>query len=383
MGQDAGSDTNARSRTSIDDAIGVSKSSASASSEGALSNKTRLIARNMNMYQSRGYFSVQRRSITKTLLLRDVFHVILRQSTEKLILGAFAAYITMWLIFACWWLQVARPCGLSLTSYRQALYLSIESMTTIGYGVDDPFFQDCDEVMPLLFIQSLLAMLLDTIIIGILFQRFARANARAATIIFSKTALLRQRGPRIQLAFRIAEMQDASLLQVSLQVFVLMHRQDLRADTGPDDLETVIVKALPLQGLDDTNNVLLCGLPMTITHDIDRFSPLAPCNAPWLTSSVTQAADPTIGEVEKHLADLPWVEIIAVISGVEEITGGSVEGRQSYTFSDIDVGKEFGRCVYLDSAGKHCTDFGLFHKTQETNPGRNTNPGDDMYKVSI
>lgn len=382
MEQDAGSAIKTRSRTSVDDAVGLSKSSASATSEGVSSNKTRLIARNRNMHQSRGYFSVQRRSITKTLLLRDVFHVILRQSTGKLILGAFAAYITMWLIFAFWWLRVARPCGISLTSYRQALYLAIESMTTIGYGVDDPFFQDCDEVMPLLFIQSLLAMLLDTIIIGILFQRFARANARAATIIFSKTALLRQRGPRIQLAFRIAEMQDASLLQVSLQVYVLMHRQDLRAD-GPDDLETVIVKALPLQGLDDTNNVLLCGLPMTITHDIDRFSPLAPCNVPRLASSVTQAADPTISDVEEHLANLPHVEIIAVISGVEESTGVSVEGRQSYTFSDIDVGKEFGRCVYLDSAGKHYTDFGLFHKTQETNAGHNTNPGHDMYKVSI
>mmetsp|Transcript_46875 Transcript_46875/g.125348 ORF Transcript_46875/g.125348 Transcript_46875/m.125348 type:complete len:156 (+) Transcript_46875:2-469(+) len=114
---------------------------------------------------------------------------------------------------------------------------------------------------------------------------------------------------------------------------------------------------------------------MTVSHTIDRYSPLAPCNRYQMRCD----RDPTPEEVYANIwgqedgggaPPIPYLEVIVILSGVEEITGASVEGRQSYTKEEIGFGEEFARCVFLDKkTGRHKVDFGKF---QDTTPTRTT-----------
>lgn len=329
----------------------------------------RIVARNMPMHQSRGAFNIGRIGVHRGLLLRSRFFLMLSLPTGVLLLCCFTVYLIAWLLFAVWWYNLANKCETGLSSFVAALYLSIETMMTIGYGVPDPYFNDCLEVLPLLICQSWTSLLIDLVIIGILFQRISRAHKRASTIIFSDKLLLRIRGGSVELAFRIAEMQDGLLMQVVLQAYVLLHRVDLfsaldldeasSAEGEVGDCEEVVLKAVRLQGLDDNNNALLCGVPMTVTHTIDRDSPLAPCNR-W-SRACSHESD--LKDVIEHLKELPYLEILVILSGIEKNTGASVEGRQSYTLNEIVAGHEFGRCVSLDANGRHCIDFVHFNQT--------------------
>jgi len=338
---------------------------------------TRLMDRDMPMHQSMGKFNIQKSGVSRQLLYANHFHLLLHLPTWQLITLCMLVYVGAWTSFAAWWLHISEPCQISIETYRQALYLSMETMMTIGYGVDDPFFNDCSEAMPLLFFQSFAGILLDIAIVGVVFQRISRAYKRASTLIFSNNVLLRVRGGKVQFAFQVAEMSKEPLLQVTLQAYCVIHRLDITNETydqvdASEPFEEVVMKALHLQELDVTNNVLLCGLPMTVTHTIDRHSPLAPCNHP----SQTSLCDPTIDEVKSHLSELPYVEILIILSGVEEITGASVEGRQSYTIEEIIWGREFVRCVSVDEDGNHTVDFKHFHHTRKSSanlqsPSRN------------
>ena len=47
-------------------------------------------------------------------------------------------YVAMWLVFTFWWQRAASGCEERPLTFRRAFMLSLETMTTIGYGVADP-----------------------------------------------------------------------------------------------------------------------------------------------------------------------------------------------------------------------------------------------------
>jgi hypothetical protein len=322
----------------------------------------RLMKRDMSMKQSWGRFNLKRLGVRHGLLSHNFFFLLLTVKAWKLVLGCFTVYMVAWVAFAAWWFQISDACNIGLNTYRSALYLSIETMMTIGYGVPDPFFNDCWEALPLIICQSFVGLLIDLAIVGMLFQRLSRSFARASTLVFSDKLLLRRRENHVELALRIAEMQARPLLQVVMQAYVVLHRRDVQNAPAIDDdteahCEDVIVRALHLQGLDDNNNALLCAIPMTITHTIDRESPLSPCNR----YAMNMTHDSTLSETITNLRSMPYLEVIVMVSGTEESTGNAVEGRQSYIIQEIVSGHEFGRCVTVNQEGVHCVDFDHFN----------------------
>ena len=42
------------------------------------------------------------------------------------------------------------------------------------------------------------------------------------------------------------------------------------------------------------------------------------------------------------------VEVLAIVEGVDQSTGGAVQARQSYLFTEISWHKTFAPCVYQD-----------------------------------
>jgi len=59
----------------------------------------------------------------------------------------------------------------------------------------------------LISIQSVMSTMADAIAIGIIYDRLSRAEARGATILFSKYACIRPIGGLLAFQFRVTEMQ--------------------------------------------------------------------------------------------------------------------------------------------------------------------------------
>ena len=99
--------------------------------------------------------NVSRLSRPVRLLTSDAFHMLLGLTVRELLFFFVVAYWTVWFFFACvyYFLVPNEACALKLPSFRAALYLSIETTCTIGYGVPDPNFNHCWEMLVVLVAQ--------------------------------------------------------------------------------------------------------------------------------------------------------------------------------------------------------------------------------------
>lgn len=83
-------------------------------------------------------------------------------------------------------------CALELVSMREAFLFSLETMSTVGYGTNDYLFDHCWSMLPVLFLQASIGLLIDAFLIGILFVRLSRPQTRASTVVFSNHAVIRR-----------------------------------------------------------------------------------------------------------------------------------------------------------------------------------------------
>mmetsp|Transcript_10047 Transcript_10047/g.22569 ORF Transcript_10047/g.22569 Transcript_10047/m.22569 type:complete len:409 (+) Transcript_10047:131-1357(+) len=316
----------------------------------------RLIHRDSRDRQSSGDFNIRRVGKSFAVLLwHDVYHVILSLTMIKLLPFFAAVYLFFYTLFAGCWLWVAAPCHVGVETFREAFYLSVETMTTIGYGVPDPYFNDCAEALPVILIQSFVGLFLDVVVLNIVFQRVSRASARSASVVFSDTAVMRTSADgRIRLCFRVCDMRHRPLLEAWVRIYCVWHV------VHPDHPDMCEVRVAGLKLAEPNNEVaegrLFLALPMTIEHEVDVDSPLAP-------PSMGNGHLLTMEEVEHHMASVPFLEIIACLVGNDELTGASTEARHSYTKAEIHFRRRFSPCMRLDAKGYHLIDFPALHAT--------------------
>lgn len=77
--------------------------------------------------------------------LKGYWHAILHAGTWPLLMAIFVCYMCVFLAFTPIYMAISEECGLELgdesgNKFSDALYLSVETMTTIGYGVPDPYY---------------------------------------------------------------------------------------------------------------------------------------------------------------------------------------------------------------------------------------------------
>eukprot|EP00446_Apocalathium_sp_SHHI-4_P070690 CAMPEP_0177514548 /NCGR_PEP_ID=MMETSP0369-20130122/44379_1 /TAXON_ID=447022 ORGANISM="Scrippsiella hangoei-like, Strain SHHI-4" /NCGR_SAMPLE_ID=MMETSP0369 /ASSEMBLY_ACC=CAM_ASM_000364 /LENGTH=234 /DNA_ID=CAMNT_0018993253 /DNA_START=306 /DNA_END=1007 /DNA_ORIENTATION=+ len=229
---------------------------------------------------------------------------------------------------------------------------------TIGYGVPDPYFNDCDEVIFLLSTQSLWSLLLDAMLLNLVYQRFSRAFERALAMVFSDVCIVTSTAAGgVQLVFRICEMRKQPLLEPLVRVYCVRHVED---EFEPGAFQ-VDVQPVALEEPDNSiaDGKIFLSLPVRVVHAIGPGSPLAP---PAQEGKAGVAQDLSAEDVQVYLQSLPFVEIIAIVSGTDGVTGNSIEARHSYTMEEIRWNCRFVRCVSWDN-GMHCVDFSELHRT--------------------
>lgn len=244
----------------------------------------RLLDRNGLFGQSKGVWSVQNvvsrnnkksqeelgkaRSELKQLCAEDLYHLFLDAKLSVQLLVVLLTSLFLFCFFALIFLIVEEPCGLKLEySFLRAYMLSVETMTTIGYGVSDPYMQGCWQGPILLTAQSLTQMLISAVVIGVVYQGICRPQSRASTVVFSEKAVINCEDGAHYLQFRVADLRvQHSLIEPHVRCYCLHSSKDgAHIESVPMELER------PADGA-----ALLPLLPNLISHRIDARSPLAP-----------------------------------------------------------------------------------------------------------
>ncbi|CAM9247273.1 unnamed protein product, partial [Phaeothamnion confervicola] len=237
----------------------------------------------------------------KNLYEQDQFHTIINMDTSLVLLILLVGYISIVTGFAACYLAIGLldGCALGITNLREAYYFSLETMTTVGYGTQDVFFGGCWSMLFVITAQACVGLLIDAALIGIIFARLSRPQTRAATVVFSKTAVIRRvRGEFYFLFQAVGDLRKHQLLDAHVRCYVIRHDRLLPAASAPPGVDpevflrgqesggprTVFFQThnMRLQHPDDElGSAMLLVLPQAsfdplVVHRIDAWSPMMP-----------------------------------------------------------------------------------------------------------
>eukprot|EP00644_Phytophthora_capsici_P003461 jgi/Phyca11/535053/estExt2_fgenesh1_pg.C_PHYCAscaffold_310037 len=350
--------------------LSVTSNGGSAVCQASSTQRTRFLDRRGRFKQSLGRFNVYRKGGDwRKIYWDDPFHTVINTRTSRIIWGVFIAYFFIILFFALAYLDVSM---------------------TIGYGAptDDIFYGGCASIATLLTLESFAGIILDSVCIGIFYARFARANQRANTIMFSNSAVIRKIRGHYYFMFQTCERRKHQLVEAHVRLYAVRHEAEDDADE-PNDFLFQCHQMRVQQPDDDCGAMLLMVLPQVVVHRIDQWSPLFPpeCLPHDAFDSKTCASypdptqrqvdidngnrdgglsgapklykEPTKAQIMNHLRK-SGLEVVVILEGIDSSTSNTMQARNSYTDEDIAWDATFERCVLKTSTGL-CIDFDRFH----------------------
>ncbi|MHC4958240.1 MAG: ion channel [Planctomycetota bacterium] len=218
-------------------------------------------------------------------------------------------------------------------AFGRAFFLSVQTSSTIGYGHLAPANVAAHVVTTIEAICSLLLIALAT---GLVFARFARAQADLA---WSSQALVAPYRGVDGLMFRIANRRRNQIIDLRARVVLSIF--------GADGVSERSFQELALE----RTHVTFMPLSWTIVHPIDENSPL-------------------------HGVDLEEFsrrggEIIVILNGIDDDTAQPVHAKTSYAAEDIRYGAKFVPVYERDrKAGPIRMDLSRIDEWEPSAPGR-------------
>eukprot|EP01035_Chromulina_nebulosa_P018187 gene18187-23846_t len=271
-------------------------------------------------------------------------------------------------------------------------------MATIGYGTKDVFFGDCYMPTIVLTLQVCSKLAADGTAIGIIYSRLSRPSSRASTVLFTNNSVIRRIRGKLYLMFQICELRKHQLLEAHIRLYCVRSEMDpFISDNHNDEFDpksphsfidsSTYFQIIPLRithPSDERGSMLLLCLPQVIVHEINESSPLMPPKN-WKSNKSGESfsinndvnfsnssdnayyPDETIQQrnerinIQNYMYDRR-IEIIALIEGTDQSSGGSVQARHSYIPDEIKWYKTFVPCVFQDEIdGTAVIDFNLYH----------------------
>lgn len=268
----------------------------------------------------------------KPRIFNDLYHELLRASWPQ-VAGLFAlSFLAFNLLFA--FLYTLDPNGLGsirelsgIPLFWRAFFFSVHTVATIGYGDVYPFSTYANW---LVVAEITFGIFLFALTTGLVFARFSRPTAR---ILFSDVAVVSPVDGVQTLKFRTANQRHNLIFGAAASVSVLMDEtvggREMRRFR---DLE-LVRGATPV-----------FALTWTLMHPITETSPLRP-----LLDG---------GKIED-------MEIVAILSGVDERTGQTIYARWAYGPEDIRWNACFVDILGETPDGVRTVDYRHFHDVEE------------------
>jgi inward rectifier potassium channel len=258
----------------------------------------------------------------------DIYHGVLTAPWWLFVLGLLAFFVIVNAIFAL--LYLADPHGLANSrhgNFWDVFLFSFETIASINYSGFVPTTTYANIIVS---IEGFSGILTTALFTGIIFARFSRPFAR---IIFSKVAVITQFDGVPTLMFRTANQRGNSILDAEIKLSLA--RQQVTSE------------GIVMRRFEDIRPARqrssLFALSWTIMHRIDRSSPL-------------------FGITPDALFD-QQMEIVVMLSGVDETLADRVYARYSYSADDILWDRRFVDVLSVTPHGRRVVDLTRFHDT--------------------
>lgn len=210
-------------------------------------------------------------------------------------------------------------CDMDINDHMEAMYFSLSTMTTIGYGVSDYYFGGCYSPLLIVLWQVCTAIVFDAVAVGLIFHRISRGAKRSRTILFSDMAVVRRVRGIPYLMFRLGERRKYHLIEATVRCYCIRHTRlpvplenvvtandsgvnqatssgkngshqadiSYEGNLPPMRIETThfVSRSMRLLHPDDRfGSHVWMGLPQMVVHRLDDKSPLVPSKPCWFDS---------------------------------------------------------------------------------------------------
>jgi len=263
-------------------------------------------------------------------LLKDFFTSMIDLSWSWTLFSFAASFYISWLVFAVIWYLVvythgdladSKPdnhtvCVDHIVDFTSCFLYSLETQHTIGYG-GRAVTEECPIAVVVMSLQSIVGVVIQACMAGIVFAKFTKPTSRAATILFSKNALITLRNGSFYLVVRLADLRPTHLIECHVSGHFMAKETTEEGEEIPYHLASMAFGS----NLDGTTDYIQPFWPIMLSHKIDESSPL-------------YSLAPRDFQAKQF-------EIIVTVEGVTPETGCSVQVRTSYLPSEILWGQRF------------------------------------------
>lgn len=206
--------------------------------------------------------------------VRDFFISALNTSLKKILAAVVTLYTAIFLVFAAIWYAYWRIAPQCLSSndrptFGAAMIFSIATSQTVGYGNTAPL--GCPASIIILTAQTLLAIVMEAVTLGVIFARISHPKQRARTIAISEPAIIARRDGILKFMVRVADFRPTQVINPMVKAFLFTWagRTTAEGEHIPCRVEELAMGSPGSLGVD---GMLI--LPLIIEHTVDEKSPL-------------------------------------------------------------------------------------------------------------
>jgi inward rectifier potassium channel len=269
---------------------------------------------------------------TPSELRRDLYFFFMEGSWTRLIASFVAIYLVSNAVFAALYLlQPESIGGMRLGTFAEAFQFSVQTMTTIGYGVMHPGNAYGNLLVT---IEAAFGLLGVALVTGLM---FAKASRPKASVLFSRVMVLTRRHGVPTLMFRVGNARGNEVVEATVNVAVLVD------DLSPEGHHVRKVVDLPL--VRDRSPIFR--MSWVLMHEVDETSPLHGID--WST-----VAEGSAGGV---------ISFIVTLMGYDATYAQSTHARHMYSVQDVRAGERFVDVVHETADGCFLIDYTKFHDT--------------------
>ncbi|XP_060059266.1 ATP-sensitive inward rectifier potassium channel 12 isoform X4 [Erinaceus europaeus] len=283
--------------------------------------------------------------------LADMFTTCVDIRWRYMLLIFSLAFLASWLLFGVifWIIAVAHgdlepaegqertPCVMQVHGFMAAFLFSIETQTTIGYGLRC-VTEECPVAVFMVVAQSIVGCIIDSFMIGAIMAKMARPKKRAQTLLFSHNAVVALRDGKLCLMWRVGNLRKSHIVEAHVRAQLIKPRVTEEGEYIPLDQIDIDV------GFDKGLDRIFLVSPITILHEIDEASPLF--------------------GISRQDLETDDFEIVVILEGMVEATAMTTQARSSYLANEILWGHRF-EPVLFEEKNQYKIDYSHFHKTYE------------------
>ena len=266
-------------------------------------------------------FDLHKRGVAR-FDLRDPYHLAVTLSWPAFFGLAFAAILALNLIFAV--LYILRPDAVENLHPHDvigAMFFSLETLATVGYGEMSPYSTYGHVVAA---IEILTGMTFTAIFTGILFVRFSQPQAR---ILFADKAVITPHNGQPTLMLRIANGRLTLLTHALARVAVMI------AETSPEGNVFRRVQDLRLM----RDEMPIFPLTWTLMHVIDETSPVFGMDAEQMEQTQTR--------------------FFVAVEAKDAAMGATVQALNTFMPGQVAFGMRYSDAVVVDDSGRVTADI--------------------------